>query len=93
MIVGRRQKSGCHVEHVLDLGLSDGGTFEIGKIACDRRVRFELARVDQFRRNDASKRLGRGLQKLRDQRCAAPRDDIRSRYRDLATIREALGVT
>ena len=36
--------------------------------------------------------LMRALQKLRDQRCAAPRDDIRSRYRDLETIREALGI-
>jgi len=31
------------------------------------------------------------LQKLRDQRCAAPRDDIRSRYRDLQTIHAAVG--
>ena len=35
--------------------------------------------------------LMKALQKLRDQRCAAPRDDIRSRYRDLETIRTALG--
>ena len=32
------------------------------------------------------------LQKLRDLRTAAPRDDIRSRYRDLERIRDALGV-
>jgi hypothetical protein len=37
--------------------------------------------------------LMNALQKLRDQRCAAPRDDIRSRYRDIETIREALGNT
>jgi hypothetical protein len=36
--------------------------------------------------------LMRRCRKLRDQRCAAPRDDIRSRYRDIETIREALGV-
>ncbi len=35
--------------------------------------------------------LMRALQKLRDQRCAAPRDDIPTRYRDLTRIREALG--
>jgi hypothetical protein len=35
--------------------------------------------------------LMRALEKLRDQRCAAPRDDIRSRYRDLERLREALG--
>lgn len=33
------------------------------------------------------------LQKLRDLRTAAPRDDIRSRYRDIETIRSALGTT
>ena len=33
------------------------------------------------------------LQKLRDLRTAAPRDDIRSRYRDLERIRAALGVS
>ena len=37
--------------------------------------------------------LMQALQKLRDQRCAAPRDDIRSRYRELERIRTALGVT
>ena len=31
------------------------------------------------------------LQKLRDLRTAAPRDDIRSRYQDLERIRTALG--
>jgi len=36
--------------------------------------------------------LMRGLEKLRDQRCAAPRDDIRSRYRDLRRLRSALGI-
>ncbi|MEE4279178.1 MAG: monodechloroaminopyrrolnitrin synthase PrnB family protein [Halieaceae bacterium] len=37
--------------------------------------------------------LLRSLEKLRDLRCAAPRDDISSRYRDLERLREALGVT
>ncbi|GAB5413658.1 MAG: DUF1864 family protein [Congregibacter sp.] len=32
------------------------------------------------------------LQKLRDLRTAAPRDDIRSRYKDIAAIRQSLGV-
>jgi hypothetical protein len=32
------------------------------------------------------------LQKLRDRRTAAPRDDIRTRHDDLETIRQALGV-
>lgn len=32
------------------------------------------------------------LQKLRDLRTAAPRDDIRSRYKDVAAIRSALGM-
>lgn len=36
--------------------------------------------------------LMRSLQKLRDQRQAAPREDIRSRYRDLTEIRRALGI-
>lgn len=33
------------------------------------------------------------LQKIRDLRTAAHRDDIRSRYKDIATIRRSLGVT
>ncbi|MEM1090591.1 MAG: monodechloroaminopyrrolnitrin synthase PrnB family protein [Pseudomonadota bacterium] len=36
--------------------------------------------------------LMRALEKLKDLRTAAPRDDIASRYRDLAKIRDALGI-
>lgn len=48
MVVGRRQKSGLHIQHVLNPGFSDLRALEVGQVALDRLIRIKLACVNQL---------------------------------------------